>query len=121
MTTRQPPTSAELCHAGAAGHLVEQTRVGLGVTILLNGNSVLARQLIGAANPRSRYFDLYENISAGSIIDFAVDVGPASNMNFDATNFSVQILTSYATAVAATTRASGATLPISISGAYGIR
>jgi hypothetical protein len=94
---------------------------GVGATILLNGNSVLARQLIGAANPQARYFDLYENVSAGSTIDFAVDVGPASNMNFDATNFSVQILTSNATAVAPTSRASGATLPIPISGAFGIR
>jgi len=68
---------------------------GVGVTILLDGRPSVARQLIGAGYPAAWNFDLIENVSLGSTIDFVVDVGPASNMDYDATNFSVQILTNY--------------------------
>jgi hypothetical protein len=65
---------------------------GVGVSILMDGRPALSRQIIGASNSATKTFDLYENVNVGSTIDFIVDVGPASNMNFDATNFSVQIL-----------------------------
>jgi hypothetical protein len=65
---------------------------GVGVSILLDGQPALPRQIIGAANPAAKTFDLFESVSVGSTIDFVVDVGPASDMNFDATNFSAQIL-----------------------------
>jgi hypothetical protein len=67
---------------------------GVGVSILVDGQPALARQLIGATNPASVDFDLAVGVNVGSTIDFIVDVGPGSNMNYDATAFSVQILAS---------------------------
>ena len=74
---------------------------GVGVSILVNGHTALPRQLIGASNSLSENFDFYQNVGVGSTIDFVVDVGPASNMNYDATSFSAQIRTSFATAATA--------------------
>jgi hypothetical protein len=78
---------------------------GVGVAILLDGKPALARELIGAANPASESFDLYETVSVGSTVDFVVDVGPAANMNYDATSFSVQILANGAAAASSPTDA----------------
>jgi hypothetical protein len=71
---------------------------GVGVSILLDGKPALARHLIGAAFPAAQAFDLVESVSPGSTVDFVVDVGPAADMSYDATNFSVQILTSASSA-----------------------
>jgi Glycosyl hydrolase catalytic core len=67
---------------------------GVGVSILIDGKPALARHLIGAKYPPAQVFDLVENVNVGSTVDFIVDVGPASDMSYDATNMSVQILTS---------------------------
>jgi hypothetical protein len=68
---------------------------GVGVAVLLDGKPALPRKLIGASYPAAQNFDFIESVSLGSTIDFVVDVGPGSNMNYDATNFSVQILGNY--------------------------
>jgi hypothetical protein len=70
---------------------------GVGVTILLDGQPELARKLIGPGYPAAENFDFVVPVSIGSTIDFVVDVGPGADMNYDATAFSVQILTSNST------------------------
>jgi len=66
---------------------------GVGVEILVNGQPALARQIIGGPNAAAKYFDFVRAVSKGTTVDFVVDAGPGTDMNFDATAFAAKILT----------------------------
>jgi hypothetical protein len=70
-------------HAGAQGD-------GVGVSIFVD-NRRQFRALIGGGGPAERTFDLTQPVQAGTAIDFAVDPGPAANIDFDATALSAAI------------------------------
>jgi hypothetical protein len=65
---------------------------GVGVTVLINGQPALARTLIGGTSGQTTAtFDLVVPVQVGSTIDFAVDPGPALDINFDATTVTAAI------------------------------
>lgn len=65
---------------------------GTGVTVLINGQPVVARTLIGnSSNIEVLPFDFTWNISPGDTVDFAVDPGPGRDINYDATALSATI------------------------------
>jgi hypothetical protein len=58
---------------------------GVGVSILIDGRPQF-RNLLGGANPNIQYsFDFQQAVHPGTLIDFAVDPGPALDIDFDAT------------------------------------
>jgi hypothetical protein len=65
---------------------------GVGVSIYVNGQQ-LFRQLIGGGTATQYNFDLTPVVQVGSTIDFAVDPGPALDLNFDATALNATITT----------------------------
>jgi hypothetical protein len=65
---------------------------GVGVSIYVNGQ-LLFRQLIGDGATNQYAFDLTPVVQVGSTIDFAVDPGPALDLNFDATALNTTITT----------------------------
>ncbi|HVW20321.1 MAG TPA: hypothetical protein VHC86_03830 [Opitutaceae bacterium] len=68
---------------------------GVGVTVLLNGQPLLARAAIGAAGaPTQKGFSLNATLKVGDTLDFAVDPGPAADINFDATGLSATVTAS---------------------------
>ncbi len=76
-------------------HLVGQFQAGVqgdgvGVSIHVNGQP-LFRQLIGGGATNQDSFDLIETVQVGSTIDFVVDPGPGTDINFDATTLSATI------------------------------
>jgi hypothetical protein len=65
---------------------------GVGVSVTVDGH-LRFRKLIGGGNghPIVDDFDLVENVHPGTTIDFAVDPGPATNIDYDATAVAVTI------------------------------
>jgi len=65
---------------------------GVGVSILVDGARRF-RKLIGGKDgqPVVETFDFVQNVQPGSTIDFAVDPGPATDIDFDATSVSITI------------------------------
>jgi hypothetical protein len=65
---------------------------GVGVSILVDGRRRF-RKLLGGGNgtPVVESFDFIQIVQRGTKIDFAVDPGPAADINFDATAVSVTI------------------------------
>lgn len=65
---------------------------GVGVSILVNGQT-LFRTLLGGGDGRSvvAAFDFLQPVQPGTTIDFAVDPGPAANIDFDATALSATL------------------------------
>jgi hypothetical protein len=66
---------------------------GVGVRILVNGTP-LFRKLIGGGRATQESFDFQQSVQAGTILDFAVDPGPGTNIDFDATTVSVTVSSS---------------------------
>ena len=83
-------------HAGSvriAGHFRCGTQGdGVGVSILVDGQRRF-RKLLGGGNenPVVESFDFVEAVRPGTKIDFAVDPGPAVDINYDATTVYVTI------------------------------
>jgi hypothetical protein len=67
---------------------------GIGVTVAVNGQRRL-RTLLGGSGgtPMTERFDFVEKVEPGTTIDFAVDPGPAANIDHDAATVSVTIST----------------------------
>ena len=67
---------------------------GVGVTVAVNGQQRL-HTLIGGGGgtPMAEKFDFVEKVEPGTTIDFAVDPGPAANIDHDAAAVSVTIST----------------------------
>lgn len=65
---------------------------GVGVRILVDGQP-LFRQLIGGGRAILHDFDFQQAVHPGTKIDFAVDPGPGTDINFDATAVSVTLAT----------------------------
>lgn len=63
---------------------------GVGVRILVNG-APLFRKLIGGGSATQETFDFQQPVQVGTVLDFAVDPGPGTNIDFDATAVSVTI------------------------------
>ncbi|HVU34126.1 MAG TPA: hypothetical protein VHE61_11875, partial [Opitutaceae bacterium] len=63
---------------------------GVGVSLAVDGRNRLAARL-GGGNPIARPFDLTATVHPGSVIDFATDPGPGTNINSDATEVTVEI------------------------------
>ena len=64
---------------------------GVGVSILVDGRRRF-RKLLGGGNPVVENFDFTQAVRPGTEIEFAVDPGPATDIDFDATQVSVTIL-----------------------------
>jgi hypothetical protein len=64
---------------------------GVGVSVLVDGRPRF-RTLLGGGAPLEKKFDLTETVHKGTTIDFAVDPGPAANIDFDSTMMSATIL-----------------------------
>jgi hypothetical protein len=63
---------------------------GVGVSIRVNGQP-LFRKLLGGGQSVQDTFDFEQIVEQGTSIDFAVDPGPGSSIDFDATQVSVEI------------------------------
>lgn len=63
---------------------------GVGVSIRVNGQP-LFRKLLGGGQSVQDTFDFEQGVAQGTTIDFAVDPGPAGNIDFDATQVAVEI------------------------------
>lgn len=63
---------------------------GVGVSILVDGHPRF-RKLLGGGGGTTHRFDLVETVHPGTTIDFAVDPGPAANIDYDATTVAVTI------------------------------
>ncbi|HEX3728250.1 MAG TPA: hypothetical protein VHV47_00465, partial [Opitutaceae bacterium] len=78
-------------------HIVGQFQIdrqgdGTGVRVLVNGQTVVGRALIGVSGPSEvQSFDFTWQVHNGSTIDFAVDPGPGRDLNYDATNVQATI------------------------------
>jgi hypothetical protein len=57
---------------------------GVGASILVDGRERF-RVLLGGGGSLEKTFDLVEEVHRGSTVDFAVDPGPGTNIDFDAT------------------------------------
>ena len=72
----------------------KQSGDGVGVSVAVNGQRRLHRLLGGSGGaPMAEKFDFAENVEPGTTIDFAVDPGPAANIDHDAAAVSVTIST----------------------------
>lgn len=64
---------------------------GVGVRVLVD-NQPLFRKLLGGASPDISYsFDFLAPVHVGTTIDFAVDPGPGTDIDFDATSMSATV------------------------------
>ena len=63
---------------------------GVNAHVLVDGVSIYKRAL-GGGNPVAAHYDLSVPVHTGSTVDFAVDPGPALNVDYDATQFSTRI------------------------------
>lgn len=66
---------------------------GVGVRVLVNG-APLVRKLLGGGSATQETFDFQQPVQVGTVLDFAVDPGPGTNIDFDATTVSVSISSS---------------------------
>ncbi|HZP61172.1 MAG TPA: glycosyl hydrolase [Opitutaceae bacterium] len=65
---------------------------GVGVSIYVNGQR-LFRQAIGGTVSNTYAFSVSPTVQVGSTVDFVVDPGPGTNIDFDATNLTATIST----------------------------
>ncbi len=63
---------------------------GVGVSILVDGKRRF-RTLLGGGSSLEKEFDLIETVHRGSTVDFAVDPGPATDIDFDSTMLEASI------------------------------
>ncbi len=63
---------------------------GVGVSVRVGGRP-LFRELLGGGAPVVRSLDLTLDVHAGTTVDFVVDPGPATNIDFDATAVAIVI------------------------------
>ena len=74
--------------------VAKQSGDGVGVSVAVNGQQRLHRLLGGNGGaPMAEKFDFVEKVEPGTTIDFAVDPGPAANIDHDAAAVSVTIST----------------------------
>ena len=67
---------------------------GVGVTVMVNGQPVVPRVLIGNSGAsESQTFSFVQAVAPGTTIDFVVDPGPGRDSSNDSTNFSATIAT----------------------------
>ncbi len=64
---------------------------GVGVSILIDGQPLFRNLLGGASTNIQSTFDFQQAVHPGTIIDFAVDPGPANDIDFDATTVNATI------------------------------
>ena len=83
------PVAGRIHIQGDVGHGIEGD--GVNVHVLVDGGSVY-KQLYGGGQAVSGRIDLTVPVHAGSTVDFAVDPGPGTNIDYDVTPFAVTIL-----------------------------
>jgi hypothetical protein len=72
-------------------HIVGQFQIdrqgdGTGVRVLIDGQTVVGRALIGVSGPsETQSFDFTWTVHNGTTVDFAVDPGPGRDLSYDAT------------------------------------